>query len=240
MIGQTYSLIEYILIDGGSTDSTMSIVQRYGEHIAYYTSEPDRNMYDAINKGLSQATGDYIMVLNSDDELMSDGCIAEVAAFIARVTADVYVTNLVTDYGNGRVKPRRHYPVKFRRLLAAGDSTFLPHPSLIVSKKINERLSGYDISYNYASDYDYILRMLALPRVNIAMIPIYTTRFRMHPGSITASGRINKERLSILEKHGYDGYSGIVTIFLRMTGWIKYLVLNLDNYWRFYTRKSIE
>lgn len=79
VLAQTYENIEYIVIDGGSTDGTIDIINRYRKDITIFISEPDRNMYDAINKGMKWATGDYIAILNSDDFYLDNEVISVIA-----------------------------------------------------------------------------------------------------------------------------------------------------------------
>lgn len=85
VLSQSYNDIEYIIIDGGSTDGTIEIIRKYQERIAVFVSEPDENMYDAINKGMKFATGDYIAVLNSDDIYLSSDVISNVVSKLKRM-----------------------------------------------------------------------------------------------------------------------------------------------------------
>lgn len=237
VLSQTYPYIEYIIIDGASTDSTPGIISRYRDRLHYFISEPDENMYDAINKGLAQATGDFILVLNSDDVLHDAACIQKIATHVCCHQSDVLVADIVTTYNSKLAKKRRHSKVSFSELLLSGHSTFLPHPALFVSQKTNSLLNGYNTHYRYAADFDYILRMLQLPGIRICNIPVYVTIFRIHPTSITSSGKINNERLSILEKYGYKDHSLLSRKMGWFYGWMKYVAMNFDNYIQYFTSR---
>ena len=84
VLGQSYPNIEYIIIDGGSTDGTVDIIKRYESSITYWVSEPDKGIYDAMNKGLKQATGDYVWFVNAGDSLSSLGILQEIVSLIQK------------------------------------------------------------------------------------------------------------------------------------------------------------
>lgn len=234
VIGQTYPGIEYVLIDGGSTDDTLKIVEKYRDRIHYFHTGKDESMYDAINKGIDNSTGDFILVLNSDDVLAAPHVLAAAAEQMTKAPADAVVANMVTDYSGKGCKKRRHFRVTKKRLLLSGHATFLPHPSILVSRSIHQKLNGYSLKYRYASDFDYILRLLSIPGVRLLYVPVYLTKFRLHPLAITASGRINLEREEILNSHGYRMIPYLQRKFGWITGWSFYLLYNADNYIRYY------
>ena len=95
VINQSYKNIEYIIIDGASTDSTCEIIKRYESNISFWMSEPDDGMYHAINKGLRIASGDYILILNSDDMLAAKETIEQVSKIIDLSKADYYHGNMI-------------------------------------------------------------------------------------------------------------------------------------------------
>mgnify|MGYP001250090308 CR=1 FL=1 len=109
---QTYPNIEYIIIDGGSTDGTLDIIKQYSKHVSVLISEPDSGIYDAMNKGWKKATGDVVAFLNSDDSYMNNAVVQEVAQLMADKNVDachsdlIYVdridTNKVIRYWQGR------------------------------------------------------------------------------------------------------------------------------------------
>ena len=225
---QTYQNIQYIIIDGNSSDGTVDIIKRHSSKIDFWRSEDDRGMYDAINKGLKFATGDYILILNSDDLLVNDGTIENAVALIDNYRPDYFYGNLVK-LKNGKNKKVRLFSVTFKELLLSTHSTFVPHPCFFISKKLNEQLKGYSLKFKYASDYDYILRALGTKWVKGKYIDINISKVRLHENSITAGGKIEPERKIILEEHGYFQYSYFSRLFFYYTLWIYYKIINLPN-----------
>ena len=136
---QDYKNMEYVVIDGGSTDGTQSIIDRYREHISFYVSEPDRGISDAFNKGIAHSTGDLIVCINSDDQLLP-GALEKVAAYYDEET-DIYSCDLLlldTRTGEKRIQhPSTHFPLMpfFRRP---------GHQGVFVTRKAYERLGGYN------------------------------------------------------------------------------------------------
>ena len=225
---QTYQNIQYIIIDGNSSDGTIDILRRHASKIEVWVSEDDNGMYDAINKGLKFATGDYVLILNSDDLLVNKSTIQNAVNLMGDNRPDYFYGNLVK-IKNGKHKKVRLFPVTFKQLLLSTHGTFVPHPCLFISKKLNEQLKGYSLKYKYASDYDYILRALGTKGVKGKYIDTTISKFRIHENSITAGGKIEPERKIILEEHGYFEYCYFSRLFFYYTLWIYYKIINLAN-----------
>jgi glycosyltransferase involved in cell wall biosynthesis len=226
VINQTYKNIEYIIIDGKSDDHTIDIIKRFSSHISYWISEKDNGMYDAINKGLLISTGDYILILNSDDVLASNDTIRQVAEQISIEKLDYYYGNMIKSK-DGKYKRVKLFTVTFRQLLLSTHGTFVQHPSFFISSKLNKVLGGYDLRYRYASDYDYILRALSTKDIKGKHLNIFISKFRIHNSSITASGKIDSERMEILKRHGYYQLPYLRRLYFYYKLWIYYKIINL-------------
>lgn len=150
VINQTYSNIEYIIIDGGSTDGTIDIIRRYEDKIAYWVSEPDRGIYDAMNKGASKANGEYIAFLNSDDwyELDAVSIIAQFA-------------DGKTDLISGIIKLYKNNIFLYAHGASMDNiyNEMIAHPSTFMRRDLFGELGGYDLTYSYVADYDLMLRL---------------------------------------------------------------------------------
>lgn len=221
---QTYPYIDHLIIDGASTDQTISIIQKNNQRLAYWESNPDNGMYEAINKGLKKSQGDYILVLNSDDALSDVSVIEKMVNEIQKDYLDYYYGNIIK-WKNEKLIKSRLFNVNYNQLLFSTHGTFVPHPCFIVSKSLNEKLFGYKTTYKYASDYDYILRALKIGEGR--HISVYMTKFRFHENSITSSGKINKERLDILKDHGYEESNKLKRILWFYLLWFYYKILNI-------------
>ncbi len=155
---QTYGDIEHIIVDGASKDDTMSIVAQFA-HVAQAITEPDRGIYDAMNKGVRLATGDVVGVLNSDDFLTSPTIIADIVHAFGPQTAAVIGDVGFVSPGN-LDKVVRYYsssnwsPAKFRL------GFMPPHPSFYLRREYYEQYGLYQTDYDIAADYELLIRML--------------------------------------------------------------------------------
>lgn len=226
VINQTYPNIQYIVIDGNSTDTTIDIIKQYSSNIDIWFSEADSGMYDAINKGLKLVTGDYILILNSDDILAHCDIIKNVVSMICNEKPNYFYGNIIKSK-QGKNKKVKLFPVTYQQLLLSTHSTFAHHSCFFISCKLNKELAGYDLNYKYASDYDYILRTLASTGSKGKYLNINITNFRIHENSITASGKIDAERKKILMIHGYYQKPFLKRFFFYYTLWIYYKVINM-------------
>ncbi|MDA7790067.1 glycosyltransferase [Akkermansiaceae bacterium] len=197
VICQNYSDIEYIIIDGGSTDGTVDKAMVYQSKIDFFISEADSSMYDAINKGIKLATGHVIGVLNSDDRLSSPKTIS----LIAEQFTD---PNILGTSGNlriveeGQVKNRKLWQVGHDDLVCFGKGTILPHPTVYLRAEIYKN-NLYNLEYRYASDFDFLLRITK--SFEVKFIDEFIVDFYRHENTITASGLLLDERKEIMSHY---------------------------------------
>jgi len=178
VISQQYANIEHIIVDGGSTDSTLDIILKYQEHIASWVSEKDDGMYDAINKGMRMATGDIIGTLNSDDTLSSPTVIDEIVnAFDEQKVDSVYGDLVYVDPINTQKIIRVWKGVPFKR--SRYKFGWMPaHPTFYFRRKLLDQYGYYETHYFTASDYEFMARYLFYFRVSSYYIPKLIVRMR--------------------------------------------------------------
>ena len=179
VINQQYAHIEHIIIDGGSTDGTLDIINKYNDHIAAWISEKDEGMYDAINKGMRMATGDIIGTLNSDDTLSSPTVINEITtAFDEQQVDSVYGDLVYVDPLNTQKIIRVWKGAPFKR--SRYKIGWMPaHPTFYFRRKLLDQYGFYETHYYTASDYEFMARYLFYFRVSAYYIPKLIVRMRM-------------------------------------------------------------
>lgn len=205
ILGQSYTKVEYLIIDGGSTDGTPDIVASYGEQIQRFISEPDQGLYDAMNKGIDLATGEIVGILNSDDFYSDESVLEKVAtAFQSGKVDSVYGDLQYVD------------PVDTKKVIRdwkSGDykaSNFLygwmpPHPTFFVRRKFYQKYGPFDISLRSSADYELMLRFLYRYRISSHYIP--EVLVQMRAGGVSNASfrhrlRANREDRLAWEKNG--------------------------------------
>lgn len=209
VLSQTYQDIEHIIVDGDSKDNTMDIVREYEPRYngkLKYISEPDKGLYDAMNKGIALASGDVIGILNSDDFYSSNDILQSVANEILNVDAvygDIHYVNdsdlnkVVRYYSSANFKPER---------MIMG---FMPaHPSFYCRREIYSKYGLFDISFRIAADFEQLLRLLYIQRIKTKYIPKDFVTMRM--GGASTSGFqshkcIYSEHIRAYRKNGVNG-----------------------------------
>ena len=155
VISQTDIEIEYIIVDGGSKDGTLELIGKYKDKISLFISEPDRGVYDAMNKGIKYSTGDFVYFLNSGDVLLNPSILSKIKLEELKERNAIIYGNVVVAYGNIEAleKPRPFFnsKMKFKGIGICHQSMFFPG-KLIRNEK-------YDLSYNIAADYDLAYRL---------------------------------------------------------------------------------
>lgn len=159
IIMQDYNEIEYIVIDGGSTDGSLQIIQRYQAHISHLISEKDNGMYDALNKGIALATGEVIGILNADDMLVSTDVISAIVTAFRTTKADGVYGNLHYIHPHTKHVLRRWKSKPFVK--SDIEHGWMPaHPTLYLRRQLFEQYGGYSLNFGTAADYELMLRFL--------------------------------------------------------------------------------
>lgn len=174
VLAQTHKDIEYWVIDGGSEDDTLGLIKEYEPRFdgrMKWISEPDNGLYDALNKGISRATGDVVGILNSDDFYTSPTVLEQVAAGFSdgvdAVYGDIHFVR-PSDLG----KCVRYYSSKLFRPWALRFGFMPAHPSFYVRREVYERCGGYALDYKLAADYDMMVRLLYKEKIRCKYLPV--------------------------------------------------------------------
>jgi glycosyltransferase involved in cell wall biosynthesis len=186
VLSQDYPGIEYIVIDGGSTDGTADVVRSYGSRIDSYVSEQDRGIYDAMNKGLELARGDVVGMLNSDDVYSDPHVVsALIAAMVAARTDSVFADVVYVDrsdtsreiryYDSGHWRPSR-----FRYGLMPA------HPTFFAKRDLYSRVGRFAVDYQIAGDFEMLVRILYSERASYVHVPRPVVRMRR--GGVSTRG----------------------------------------------------
>jgi glycosyltransferase involved in cell wall biosynthesis len=217
VLNQTYPNIEYIVVDGLSNDGTPEVIHRYKNHIAKLIREKDEGIYDAMNKALAAATGDYVIFMNSGDEFYEPATVEKV--FAAAPDADIYYgeTEMINDEGQSLGQRRHKAPKQFTwRDFKFGMS--ISHQAIYVRRSLTE---PYDRQYQLSADIDWIIRA-AKKAKKIVNVNGYVARYLVGGMSKTKHLQSLQERFNIMKR-----YYGLVPTVLNHF----VIAFNLGWYW---------
>lgn len=196
VLGQTYTNIEYIVIDGGSTDGTLEILKKYESRLGRLVSEKDNGIYDAMNKGLALAQGDYLLFMNSGDEIYDADTVAKV--FASEPEGDIYYgeTEMYDESWNSLGQRRHKAPDNFSwKDFRYGMS--ISHQAIYIRKSLTE---PYDMEYKLSSDIDWILKAAKKAR-KIVNTRMYVAKYLVGGMSKKRHRQSLIERFHIFSKH---------------------------------------
>lgn len=203
---QSYSNIEYIIIDGNSSDSTVYIIDEYKDRLGYFISEKDKGIYDAMNKGINAATGDVIGILNSDDLYQDTNVIETVMnQFNQNPSIDIVYGDLVyvkSDNVNKVVRNWKSNPY-YNRFFENGNVP--PHPSLFVKKRIYEEAGLFNLDFKLAADYEFMLRIFKKHNFKSKYINKVIVKMRLGGATNQSFSNIKQQNTEILKawKHNH-------------------------------------
>jgi len=197
VLSQSYADIEYIIVDGNSSDKTMEIVRSYGDKIDKVISEPDKGLYDALNKGINNATGDVVGFMHSDDVYASKNVVKTIIEVFENYDNDSFYGDLI--YVD------KHDINKVVRLWRAGkykpgkmlNGWMPPHPTFYVKREIYEKFGGFDLSYKISADYENMLRLLVSNKISSFYVPMFIVKMRL-------GGESNRSVSNIIKKTKED------------------------------------
>lgn len=217
VINQTYPDIEYIIIDGLSNDGTLDIINKYKDKVAKLISEKDAGIYDAMNKGLTIATGDYVIFMNSGDEFYYPETVEQV--FATYDGADIYYgeTEMINDAGESLGQRRHQAPKQFTwRGFKYGMS--ISHQAIYIRRSLTEH---YDNRYQLSADIDWIIRA-AKKAKTIVNVNRYVAKYLVGGMSKAKHRQSLQERFDIMKRY----YGLISTVFNHFV-----IAFNLGWYW---------
>lgn len=218
VLSQSYSDIEYIVVDGASTDGTVDVIREYEASISRIISEPDSGIYDAMNKGLASAAGDIVGILNSDDFFESPDTIQHVVdGFHSGSHVDIVFGDVVFVGPSDLATIKRFYSSRSFETWKLRFGWMPPHPATFVRKSAYERCGQYSLKYEIASDYDMFVRWLVVEKLPYLRIDHVLVRMR-HGGVSTAGIRssllLNREIVSACVHNGL--YTNLVFLLAKV------------------------
>ncbi len=199
VVNQDYGNIEYIIIDGNSSDNTLDIINEYQQDYSYISliSEPDKGIYDALNKGIKISSGEFIGFIHSDDLLSNNKIISNLANNILRdkldgIYGDLQYVKRLDVSKVVRLWKSCHFNPKLLR-----HGWMPPHPTLFLSRNVYEKHGLFDISYIISADYDFILRVFSDSELKFGYYPFVVSKMRI-------GGVSNKSPKNIIRKSKED------------------------------------
>jgi glycosyltransferase involved in cell wall biosynthesis len=207
VLSQTYKNIEYIVIDGASTDGTLEIIKGYGDRITKFISEKDKGIYDAMNKGLNLATGDIIGILNSDDFYINKHVIEQIVQEFKEKNVESIYADLVYIHSKNPDKIVRYYDSSYFDIQKFAYGWMPAHPTFFVKKEIYEKYGIFKIDYKIAADFELLVRFLYKNKVSYSYIKKPLIKMRL--GGISTRGLksnyiLNKEIIKACRENNID------------------------------------
>lgn len=215
VLNQNYSNVEYIIIDGGSTDGTVDIIKKHGELVSVFVTEPDLGLYDALNKGIALATGDVIGILHSDDIFINEKVLSDVVSTIDETDVDlVYGKGVFVDRNNVNQIRRVYSGSIFHNwMLFFG---WIPlHTTIFVKNEVFAKHGLYDLKYSIASDYDLSLKWFLDKNLKKTFLDQYIVKMRLGGKSTSIDLQRTKslQDLAIIRKYHLWG---VITLFFKL------------------------
>ena len=191
VLNQTYKNIEFIIVDGVSTDGTLDILNRYKSQIHKIVSEKDNGIYDALNKGIDLATGDVIGILHSDDFYINSNVIENIANTFNKKQCDALYANLYYVDKDDTNKIKRKWHSGNYNEGAFLNGWMPPHPTFFVKKEIYTKYGKFNLQFTSAADYELMLRFIHKHKIKLAYLNEFIVKMRMGGKSnVTVKNRV--------------------------------------------------
>lgn len=203
VVNQSYQNIEYIIIDGGSTDNSIEIIYKYKDFISVLISEPDKNLYDAINKGLRKATGHIVGLIHAGDRLFDSSVIEQIVSYFKENDIDVL-------YGHSFIVNQFDKPIRINKspefsknLVRRG---WMPsHQSIYLKRMLLDKYGYYNLEFHPSSDYEFFIRYFYFNDLKIKRLDKYIIKFSL--GGLSTKNYINNLKAQKTQADCWD-YNG--------------------------------
>jgi len=220
VLNQTYPNIEYIIIDGGSTDGSVDIIRKYADQLAYWVSEPDKGIYDAMNKGIDCCNGEWINFMNAGDTFYADNTISLLGKYLGDCTAGIIYgdTNCIFDWGE---KICRALPLEMMK-----DRIVFSHQASFVKRTIMQKYK-FDVNYKIVSDYKFFYERF-LEGEKFFYIPICITNYDTVSGISISYFLEGLKETARFKGHSQNWnwriYFYVRCVYVRLSTMIKYIL----------------
>ncbi|MBS1156628.1 MAG: glycosyltransferase family 2 protein, partial [Proteobacteria bacterium] len=211
---QSYHNIEHIVVDGGSKDSTVDLVIENSSRVFRFVSERDNGLYDAMNKGIRMASGDVIGFINADDFYPSSQVLAEVAKVFEDSSIDACYSDLCYVKQDKPKEIVRYWKSSSCPKNSFTNSWVPPHPTFFVRREVYERLSGFNLDYRIAADFELMLRFLKVNSIKSVYVPRVWVHMRLGGTTNRSVFNIIKQNKEIIRALNHHGYSPSLAGFL--------------------------
>lgn len=212
---QSWPEVEHLFVDGGSRDDTVAVIRRTASAGARLVSEPDRGIYDALNKGIASATGDVIGLLHADDMFADDRVLHDIATAFVDPRVDAVYGDLEYVRRDDPTRVVRHWRAGAFQQAELARGWMPPHPTLYIRRRVLDDVGAFDLRYRIASDYDFMLRLFRRPELVVVYVPRVLVRMRrggVSNRSLRSVLRKSREDWTILRRHGYGVLGTSVTL----------------------------
>jgi glycosyltransferase involved in cell wall biosynthesis len=198
ILGQNFKDYEFIIIDGGSTDGSVEVIKKQEEHITCWVSEKDKGIYNAQNKGIKRATGEYCLFLNSGDFLADNNVLQKIFSY--RYSQDIIYGNMILKTGKGRLT---HCVMPDVITFYQMYTDTLWHPVSFIKKQLFERLGYYNEQYKMVADYDFFFKAIIMNNVSTIHVNVEVCVYNLNGfSSLPENKNIEKlERMQVLKSY---------------------------------------
>ena len=233
VLNQEYNFFEYIIVDGNSSDSTLQIINDFNlDKRISVISEPDNGIYDAINKGIKNANGEIIAILNSDDFYCNKIILSKI---VEGFTEEIDLVYSDICFINQKGKISRYFSSKYFNKYFFYFGMMPPHPSIFVRRKIYEKFDLYKTDYQIAADFDFFLRVFLFSDFNakyLPMISVIMNEGGASNGSLSRRVTLNNEILKSFKENGVKSNYAFI--------YLKYFIKIFQYISPYFIRKSLK